>query len=221
MDTLICLFREHKYKELIIFISESPCLLTAFICDSTTLLHELCILNNYVLILKLIKYCTHIDVKDKKGYTPLMLSLLYQNFETYTILLDNNADPSIKDDTPFKLDVHARAFMTQDVRFSERIKNCSQYTLYNNLNLLSVCVKINDFFSVDKYLSKNYDINVLNGDGSTALFHCQTVKMAKLLIMNGCNINIINSLNKSAQQHHREMHNLDIVNFLSCLSNEE
>jgi ankyrin repeat protein len=156
------------------------------------------------LLRKLLLRKPKLNETRKDGQTIIFDVILYDNINLLKLLLNNGADPNIKDEnlnTPFALLVeHGVKIETQKEReiFIEKLVFLLKFRIdinaidINGRTIFHKAVIANDVTVVERLLSKRADLDIKDKQGRTALHHTQwkgNAKIARLLIVAGANMN--------------------------------
>lgn len=137
------------------------------------------------------------------GYTPLFFSILTENFDTFTFLLQKGADINLKNADGYTPLLYAIDYELDNF-ISELLKNEADVNITgsNNVSPLMLATQLNlDFSIYEKLIDFGADVNTTIADtadywdnpGYSALhFACAEMnkyRLAELLIQNGADIN--------------------------------
>ena len=170
--------------------------------DGRTILYH-CIKFNYVDIIKLLinynKYIigiSIIDLKDKLGFTALHYSIIYNNYNSFILLLENNANPYIitnDNNNAFtlaiinkKTDIFIYLFDNYKNEYvSDNNDNLLQIALYNNNNEI-INLIIDKINTIQK--KELFNLNNQTNDNGMTILHQSIIfnnyKLFKKLIEN-------------------------------------
>lgn len=57
---------------------------------------------------------------------------------------------------------------------------------------------MNSIDALQRYFNFKHDANALDSDGSNALFHVTSLETTRILLMQGCNMKLVNFVGKTA-----------------------
>lgn len=90
---------------------------------------------------------------------------------------------------------------------------------WNEKSLLHLAVKQDDFSLVKQCIQLKADVNKTDNCGYTALFYCKSLEMAKFLVDNGIDLNIISGFGETAVVSLYNRKNSDIIKYLAGITN--
>lgn len=86
--------------------------------------------------------------------------------------------------------------------------------------LLYRAVDLDDIMLAKQCIQLNAEVNRIDSDACSALFYCKSLEMAKFLVDNGIDVNILNQDGETAVVHLYYMgKNSDIINYLAGITN--
>ena len=150
----------------------------------------------------LIKNKSDVNAQDAYGQTPLHFTTCFKRDTVFKILLENGADPFIKNiDGKIPLDFcESEEIRSLLEKYMEDYKQISPTPSIDNNDLLYFAFD-NNLIEVKKCVySGNYDINVQDDKGYTPLIYAITnhnLNMVRFLVKNGADINLCNNKGQS------------------------
>jgi ankyrin repeat protein len=89
----------------------------------------------------------------------------------------------------------------------------------NGRSLLHIAVNQDDFKLVKYCIQLNADVNKIDHYGRTPMFFCKSLKIAKFLVDNGIEVNILNYGGQTAVVDLYHSENIDIIKYLAGITN--
>jgi ankyrin repeat protein len=105
-----------------------------------------------------------------------------------------------------------------NVTFTE-IKQLLNADWGDGRSLLHLAVEQDDFKLVKQCIQFKADVNKVDNDGCTALFFCNSIEIAKFLVDNGTDVNILNIYGDTAVIRLFYRKNSDIIKYLAGITN--
>jgi ankyrin repeat protein len=146
--------------------------------DGRSILYN-CIKFNYIELIKLlIDYnkinigISIIDIKDRLGLTALHYSVIFNNFETFKILLENKGNPYIlsnDDSNVFVLCLKYKRNIFLKHLIDEKYN--INFTTNSGENLLQIAVNYQNIEIINLLLQTNINLNNINFDFGLNVFH--------------------------------------------------
>jgi ankyrin repeat protein len=145
--------------------------------DGRSILYN-CIKYNYIDILNLlIEYnkteigISIIDIKDRLGLTSLHYSIIFNNYDAFIILLNNNADPYLFTNDGNNVFMLALVYKRNNMisHLINKFINNINFTNLSGENLLQIAVNNNNTIVINKLLETNINFNNITYDGLTVL----------------------------------------------------
>jgi ankyrin repeat protein len=146
--------------------------------DGRSILYN-CIKYNYIEMLnELINFnklsigISIIDIKDRLGLTALHYSVIFNNFETLKILIENNADPYLLSNDGSNIFVTCLTYKRNNmIDYLIKNKFNLNFISHSGETLLQMAVNYQNNEVVNKLLDTNININNINSDYGLNILH--------------------------------------------------
>jgi ankyrin repeat protein len=89
----------------------------------------------------------------------------------------------------------------------------------NGKSLLHLAVQQDDIKLVKQCIQLNAEVNMVDRQGCTALFYCKSLEIAKFLVDNGVDVNILDRCYDTAVVSLYKRVNIDIIKYLAEITN--
>jgi ankyrin repeat protein len=198
--------------------------------DHSNVVHWLVYYNNFDLLKSLLKASAgrlNLNQQNNDGYTPLMLAINNHNTEMTNLLLKEGANINCANHTgntalmkTIKNNDKELFDLLMAKHYKKSILDLEQR---NHLGETALMLAANNFYFVTELIKAGSDLDAVDLQGNTALFHCARFNnkaTAQLLLDNNCDSNITNNNNMDFRQYALSLHKDGFYNFFKALDND-